>query len=226
VMIVPYRNPVLTAKALATIDVLSKGRVTLGVGVGWMREEFEALGAPEFDRRGAVTDEYIRIFKTLWTQSPASFSGRFYRFDALHSRPQPVQKPHPPIWVGGHSKAALRRAARLGDGWHPVGANAAVPLPPSELRLLLEELYRLTEAEGRDPRSLTISYKAPVYDVGQQRLPSGERRPFTGGPAQVAEDIAAFAALGVSEIVFDFRSESLAESLERMESFAPVIRRG
>jgi len=173
-----------------------------------------------------VTDEYIRIFKTLWTQSPASFSGRFYRFDALHSRPQPVQKPHPPIWVGGHSKAALRRAARLGDGWHPVGANAAVPLPPSELRLLLEELYRLTEAEGRDPKSLTISYKAPVYDVGQQRLPSGERRPFTGGPAQVAEDIAAFAALGVSEIVFDFRSESLAESLERMESFAPVIRRG
>jgi len=226
VMIVPYRNPVLTAKALATVDVLSKGRVTLGVGVGWMREEFEALGAPDFDRRGAVTDEYIRIFKTLWTQSPASFSGRFYRFDALHSRPQPVQKPHPPIWIGGHSKAALRRAARLGDGWHPVGANAAVPLPPSELRLLLDELHRLTEAEGRDPKSLTISYKAPVYDVGQQRLPSGERRPFTGGPSQVAEDIEAFAALGVSQIVFDFRSESLAESLQRMESFAPVIARG
>jgi len=225
VMIVPYRNPVLTAKALATIDVLSKGRVTLGVGVGWMREEFEALGAPEFDRRGAVTDEYLRIFKMLWTESPASFSGRFYRFEALRCQPQPVQKPHPPIWVGGHSKAALRRAARLGDGWHPVGANAAVPLPPSELRLLLDELYRLTEAEGRDPRALTISYKAPVYDVGQKVLgPSGERRPFSGGAAQVADDIAAFARLGVSEIVFDFRSESLAESLERMESFGPVVR--
>ena len=226
VMIVPYRNPVLTAKALATIDVLSKGRVTLGVGVGWMREEFEALGAPDFDRRGAVTDEYIRIFKTLWTQSPASFKGEFYRFDALHARPQPVQKPHPPIWVGGHSKAALRRAARLGDGWHPVGANAAVPLPPAELRVLLDELYRLTEAEGRDPRSLTISYKAPVYDLTQRQLSGAERRPFTGGPAQIAEDIAAFARLGVSEIVFDFRSESLAESLERMDSFAPVIRQG
>jgi probable F420-dependent oxidoreductase len=226
VMIVPYRNPVLTAKALATIDVLSKGRVTLGVGVGWMREEFEALGAPEFERRGAVTDEYIRIFKTLWTQSPASFSGEFYRFEALHCRPQPVQKPHPPIWIGGHSKAALRRAARLGDGWHPVGANAAVPLPPSELRQLLDELYRLTEAEGRDPKSVTISYKAPVYDLSQRQLPGGERRPFSGGPAQIAEDIAAFARLGVSEIVFDFRSESLAESLERMESFGPVIRQG
>jgi probable F420-dependent oxidoreductase len=225
-MIVPYRNPVLTAKALATIDVLSKGRVTLGVGVGWMREEFEALGAAEFDRRGAVTDEYLRIFKTLWTQSPASFSGRFYRFDALHCRPQPVQKPHPPIWIGGHSKAALRRAARLGDGWHPVGANPAVPLPPSELGLLLDELRRLTEAEGRDPRSLTISYKAPVYDVRQRELSGGERRPFSGSPAQVQDDIAAFARLGVSEIVFDFRSENLAESLERMESFGPVVRQG
>jgi alkanesulfonate monooxygenase SsuD/methylene tetrahydromethanopterin reductase-like flavin-dependent oxidoreductase (luciferase family) len=191
-----------------------------------MREEFEALGAPDFDRRGAATDEYIRIFKTLWTRSPASFSGEFYRFDALHCQPQPVQKPHPPIWVGGHSKAALRRAARLGDGWHPVGANPAVPLPPSELRLLLDELYRLTEAEGRDPRSLTISYKAPVYDLSQRQLPSGQRRPFCGDAAQIGEDIDAFARLGVSEIVFDFRSEDLAESLERMESFAPVIRAG
>jgi alkanesulfonate monooxygenase SsuD/methylene tetrahydromethanopterin reductase-like flavin-dependent oxidoreductase (luciferase family) len=137
-----------------------------------------------------------------------------------------VQKPHPPIWVGGHSKAALRRAARLGDGWHPVGANPAVPLPPSELRLLLDELYRLTEAEGRDPRSLTISYKAPVYDLSQRQLPGGQRRPFSGDAAQIAEDIDTFARLGVSEIVFDFRSEDLGESLERMESFAPMIRAG
>src|SRR6266403_4702193 len=165
VMIVPYRNPVLTAKALATIDVLSKGRVTLGVGVGWMREEFEALGAPEFERRGAVTDEYIRIFKTLWTQSPASFSGEFYRFDAIKCLPQPVQKPHPPIWIGGHSRAALRRAARHGDGWHPVGANPAAMLAPPEFKTLLDELRRLTEAEGRDFSALTISYKAPLYDA-------------------------------------------------------------
>src|SRR5262247_2427753 len=166
VMIVPYRNPVLTAKALATIDVLSKGRVTLGVGVGWMREEFEALGAPDFDHRGAVTDEYIQIFKTLWTKSPASFDGQFYSFKTIRFLPQPVQKPHPPIWIGGHSRAALRRAARLGDGWHPVGGTAAVPLPPKEFQAALEGLHRLTEAEGRDPPALTISYKAPIYDVG------------------------------------------------------------
>jgi alkanesulfonate monooxygenase SsuD/methylene tetrahydromethanopterin reductase-like flavin-dependent oxidoreductase (luciferase family) len=188
-----------------------------------MREEFEALGAPDFDRRGAVTDEYLRIFKTLWTESPASFSGRFYRFDSLRCLPQPVQKPHPPIWVGGHSKPALRRAAQLGDGWHPVGANPAVPLSPAELRALLDELYRLAKAHGRDPRSLSISYKAPVYDVSQ-REPGGERRPFSGSAAQIADDIGTYARLGVSELVFDFRSESLTESLERMESFGPVIR--
>jgi probable F420-dependent oxidoreductase len=199
VMILPYRNPVVTAKMLATIDVLSRGRLTVGVGVGWLREEFEALGAPPFERRGAVSDEYLRIFKTLWTQDPASYRGEFYRFEAIRCLPHPVQKPHPPIWVGGHSKAALRRAARLGDGWHPVGANPAVPLGPAELRASLDELRRLTEAEGRDPVTLTISYKAPVYD----RAPAGDgpdRRPFSG-------------------------SESLAESLERMERFAPIIRR-
>src|SRR5438477_4463090 len=109
VMILPHRNPVVTAKMLATIDVLSRGRVTVGVGVGWLREEFQALGAPDFDRRGAVSDEYIRIFKTLWTKSPASFAGEFYRFDDIQFMPAPVQKPHPPIWIGGHSRAALRR---------------------------------------------------------------------------------------------------------------------
>lgn len=220
VMILPYRNPVATAKTLATIDVLSGGRVTVGVGVGWLREEFEALGAADFDRRGAVSDEYLRIFKTLWTQDPASFEGEFYRFDALRCLPQPVQKPHPPIWVGGHTKAALRRTARFGNGWHPVGANPAVPLGPADLRARLDELFRLTEAEGRDPRGLTISYKAPVYDTARA---GGERRPFSGSTGQIAEDIATFARLGVSELIFDFRSPSVAESLDRMERFATTV---
>jgi len=224
VMILPYRNPVLTAKMLATIDVLSRGRVTVGVGVGWLREEFEALAAPDFDRRGAVSDEYLRIFKTLWTQDPASFRGEFYRFESIRCLPHPTQKPHPPIWVGGHSKAALRRAARLGDGWHPVGANPAVPLRPAELRASLEELYRLTEAEQRDPSTLTISYKAPLYDTAQGVDGGAERRPFSGGPQAITDDIATYARLGVSELIFDFRSERLAESLERMERFVPILR--
>jgi probable F420-dependent oxidoreductase len=220
VMILPHRHPVLTAKMLATIDVLSRGRLTVGVGVGWMREELQALGAPDFDRRGAVSDEHIRIFKALWTQSPASFEGQFYRFPSLRCLPQPVQKPHPPIWIGGHSAAALRRAARHGDGWHPVGANAAVPLRPAELRVLLEELYRLTEKEGRDPSRLTITFKAPVFDADVSD--GGERRPFCGAPGQILEDVDTYARLGVSELVFDFRSERLAETLERMERFAAL----
>ena len=224
VMILPHRNPVVTAKMLATIDVLSGGRVTVGVGVGWLREEFQALAAPDFDRRGAGGGEYLRIFKTLWTEDPASFHGEFYRFDRIHCLPHPVQKPHPPIWIGGHSKPALRRVARLGDGWHPVGANPAAPLRPAEMRVLLEELRRLAEAERRDPATLTISYKAPLYDAGQGVDGGRERRPFSGSPQAIADDIGAFAALGISELIFDFRSETLAESLDRMERFASLLR--
>ena len=222
VMILPHRNPVVTAKMLATIDVLSRGRVTVGVGVGWLREEFQALGAPDFDRRGAVSDEYIRIFKTLWTQTPAAFEGQFYRFGPLKCLPHPVQKPHPPIWIGGHSPAALRRVARLGDGWHPVGAIAAVPLRPAEMRASLAELHRLTEKEGRDPSRLTISFKAPVYDVAIKD-PEG-RRPFSGSPEQILEDIDTYARLGVSELIFDFRSERLDETLQRLERFAALVK--
>jgi len=225
VMILPYRNPVLTAKMLATIDVLSRGRVTVGVGVGWLREEFEALDAPDFEQRGRASDEYLTIFKTLWTQDPAAFEGEFYRFDALRCLPQPVQKPHPPIWIGGHSAPALRRVARHGDGWHPVGANPAVPLSPAELRASLDRLARLTEAEGRDPARLTISFKAPVYDPSVTTLTGSERRPFAGSPQQIADDIAAYEKAGVSELVFDFRSERLDDALERMERFAPMLRR-
>jgi probable F420-dependent oxidoreductase len=219
VMILPHRHPVLAAKMLATVDVLSQGRLTVGVGVGWLREEFRALGAPDFDRRGAVSDEIIRIFKTLWTQSPASFQGEFFSFEALRCLPAPVQRPHPPIWIGGHSRAALRRVARHGDGWHPVGATPAAALAPPEFRALLDDLARLMEAEGRDPRALTIAYKAPTYDAA----PAGDRLPFSGSREQVLGDVQTYAKLGVSELIFDFRGDDLGRSLERMERFAPII---
>lgn len=224
VMIVPHRNPVLTAKALSTIDVLSGGRVTVGAGVGWLREEFEALHTPPFDQRGAATDEYLRIFKNLWTEEPASFAGEFYSYTALRFQPKPVQLPHPPIWIGGHSMAALRRVARLGGGWHPVGATPASPLPLSEVETKLDTLRALTDAAGRDFDRLTISYKAPRYDP-QLAIPDTDRRPFSGSPDQILSDIAQFDQAGISEIIFDFRGESIAESLERMEAFATTILR-
>src|SRR4051794_21786918 len=128
VLVLPYRNPVLTAKMVASLDVLSGGRVTLGVGVGWLKEEFEALDSPDFERRGAVSDEWIAIFKQLGPRPPASSRAQFYNSPDILCEPSPLQKPHPPIWVGGHSRAALRRTAKHGDGWHPVGAIAASPL--------------------------------------------------------------------------------------------------
>jgi probable F420-dependent oxidoreductase len=222
VLVLPYRNPVLTAKMVASLDVLSGGRVTLGVGVGWLKEEFDALRSPDFDKRGAVTDEWIAIFKRLWTQSPASFNGKFYSFSDIRGEPLPLQKPHPPIWVGGHSPAALRRTARHGDGWHPVGAVAASPLPPHEMRAHLATLKRLCDAEGRDFAALTISYKAPLYDTA---IPDrdGERRSFSGTAGQIAEDIRSFAAIGVHELIFDFRGQSLAGSVERLQRFAAEV---
>ena len=124
VMILPYRNPVFTAKALATIDVLSRGRVTVGVGVGWLREEFQALDAPDFERRGAVSDEYIRIFKTLWTTSPASFQGEFYRFAEIQCLPHPVRSR---IRRSG-SAATARRRCGARRGWATAGTPSA-PTP-------------------------------------------------------------------------------------------------
>jgi len=222
VLVLPYRNPVLTAKMVASLDVLSNGRVTLGVGVGWLKEEFEALKSPDFERRGAVTDEWIAIFKQLWTNSPASYKGKFYSFADIRAEPFPLQKPHPPIWVGGHSPAALRRTARHGDGWHPVGAIAASPLPPDEMRNHLATLKTLTEKERRDFAALHISYKAPLYDAAVPDR-DGNRRSFSGTPEQIADDIRSFATIGVHELIFDFRGLSVGESIERLQRFAAEV---
>lgn len=226
VMIVPHRNPVFNAKALATIDVLSGGRVTVGIGVGWMAEEFQALHAADFKHRGAVTDEYVAIFKKLWTGEPVSHQGRFYSFGEVLCQPRPIRRPGLPIWIGGHSGPALRRVARFGDGWHPVGATAASPLPPEEMREKLGEIARMMEAEGRDFSKLEVSYKAPFYDNGVP--PAGEaRRLFTGGTDAALADIRTFETIGVHELVFDFRAATLPECLDRMQQFGEdVIGRG
>ena len=119
VLIVPYRNPVLTAKMVASLDALSGGRVVLGIGAGWVPEESAMLGVP-FAERGAMTDEYLAAMRELWTSPAPSFAGKYTQFSELHFEPKPIQKPHPPIWVGGHSPAALRRAAAIGSAWHPI----------------------------------------------------------------------------------------------------------
>ena len=190
-----------------------------------MEEEFKALRTADFRQRGAVTDEYIDIFRKLWTGKPVAYKGRFYDFDEVVCEPRPIQTPGPPIWIGGHSGPALRRVARLGDGWHPVGATAASPLPPEEMRDKIGQIRRMMEAQGRDFSKLQISYKAPVYDGGAP--PKGEaRRLFTGGSDAARQDIATFESLGVHELVFDFRSSTLTECVDRMSQFSDdVIKR-
>src|SRR5216110_792054 len=123
VLVVPHRPAVLAAKMLSTIDVLSGGRLTIGIGAGWLKTEFDAVVTTPFPERGAVTDEYIDAFRLLWTEPAPRFAGRYSKFDGLVLEPKPVQKPPPPIWVGGEGPAALRRAARIGNAWYPIGSN-------------------------------------------------------------------------------------------------------
>ena len=221
VMILPHRNPVLVAKMLATLDVLSRGRLTVGVGVGWMEEEFEAMGLPPFAQRGAVSDEYLRVFKELWTSDSPSFQGQYCRFSNITFLPKPVQKPHPPIWVGGQSHRAIRRAAELGDAWHPIGATPATPLEPEELAEGVKLLARYAERAGRDPARIKVSMKAPLYDSA--RATGGDRRRFTGDSEEIASDIRIYRDLGVSHMIFDVRSCSVTETLERLEWFAKDV---
>ena len=222
VLILPHRNPVLTAKMIATIDVLSRGRVTLGVGVGWMREEFEALGAPDFDKRGSVSDEYLQIFKKLWSPGPVEHRGVHYSFGPLRCEPLPVQRPHPPIWVGGHSRAALRRTARFANGWHPLGTVDTAPLRPAEFATLLDTLKRMTEAEGRDFGALDIAYAARLRETDQP-IDSNDRMQFSGATQQLVDDVATYRELGVTHLSFDFRRPSLDETLDRMAWFAQDV---
>jgi probable F420-dependent oxidoreductase len=167
VLIVPYRNPLVLAKSLATIDQISRGRVILGIGVGWMAEEFVALGIGElWSERGRVTDEFIAVCKDLWTQTgPSSFHGRWVSYDDVGANPRPVQQPHIPIWVGGKTKPALRRVARYGTGYHTVAST------PSQIRAEVAAVAVEMERAGRDPAELVVSMLAAfVVASGRDQL--------------------------------------------------------
>jgi probable F420-dependent oxidoreductase len=225
VMVLPHRPPVLTAKALATIDVLSKGRLIVGCGVGWMREEFEAIGAPAYDERGSVGAEYIRAFQELWTSDNPTFEGKYCRFANVSFAPKPVQKPHPPIWMGGESPAALRRAGRLANAWYPIGTNPRFPVgTPEQFGEYAARVKRYAQEAGRDPSRLDFAYSASWFNDQQaQMLPTGERRPLTGTPQQIAGDIKRYEELGVRHLLVNLQGDTQAQTLERMQRFADRI---
>ncbi|MQF91258.1 MAG: LLM class F420-dependent oxidoreductase [SAR202 cluster bacterium] len=220
VMIIPYRNPILTAKMLSTLDMLSKGRLILGAGVGWMEEEFELLDAPPFAERGAVTNEYLQAFIELWTKDDPKFEGKYVNFSDITFLPKPVQKPYPPIWIGGQSKPAIRRAAQIGDCWHPVGAIPAAPLEPEELAENLVLLHQYAEKAGRDPAAIQVSVKAPLYDAGDS---SGPRRRFSGSSDEVRQDVQTYSDVGVTHLIFDFRTGDPKQTEDRMARFSEEV---
>ncbi|MEQ1880643.1 MAG: LLM class F420-dependent oxidoreductase [Burkholderiales bacterium] len=225
VMVVPHRNPVHTAKALATIDVLSKGRVTVGCGAGWMDEEFKAIGVPPFAERGKVTDEYLRVFKTLWTEDDPRFAGQYANFQDISFLPKPVQKPHPPLWIGGESPAALRRVVALGDAWYPIGSNPQFPLDTIERYThALADLRKNAADAKRDPASIDLAYWAPWYRDGHTgTLADGKRQILTGSDAEVAQDMRALRALGVRHLLFSFVRRTLDDSIAAMERFTAKV---
>jgi len=160
--VMPYRNPVLTAKHVATLDALSGGRVVLAVGTGWLAEEFAALDVP-FAGRGRRTDDYLAVCRALWAGGTASYDGPCYELPPVRTGPRPVQRPHPPIWIAGNSAAALARAARHGDGWH------GIDLPPADVAERAAGLRARCEAAGRDPASVRVTLRRRDTAVALRR---------------------------------------------------------
>jgi probable F420-dependent oxidoreductase len=206
VFILGHRHPVVMAKMLTSIDALSGGRLICGVGVGWWREELEILGVP-FRQRGRQADEILRVFTALWSEENPSFEGEFFRFRELGFAPKPVQKPRPPIWVGGDSPGAFRRVVTLGDGWH------ATSKTPAELREALPRLRAAADRAGRDFDTLTLSLRYTLRDdlLGK-------------GPQAVVDALVEYKRLGLSHILLEFRRDDLGRMLEILDLLTGTVR--
>ncbi len=219
VLIVPYRQAVVTAKMVSSLDALSGGRVVLGIGAGWVAAESAMLGVP-FAERGPMTDEHLRAMQELWTAEAPRFAGKYTRFDDLHFAPRPVQQPHPPIWVGGHGKASLRRAVEFGAAWHLINR------PVEELRAGVAELRRLGQARGRAvPPALTLRNDIRILRPGEPAPASSHGgRVLCGEPAALVDQIAELAGCGVEHLVLEFLAPDGRDLDAQMAGFAERVR--
>ena len=214
VLVLPYLNPLVLAKTVATLDVMSGGRVSLGVGVGMLREENEALGS-DFTTRGAYADESIEILRNLWTSDDPSHSGRFFDYGGFKFSPKPVQSPGIPILIGGMSRAAMRRTARLGDAWHPNGGAIA------EMGDRFDVVRTMCAEFDRDPDevSLVVRGELDVLDTPSEN-PS---TPMIGDPDQLLRSIESYESIGVSEIVLQVSTDDVDHIRRVQESFAERV---
>jgi probable F420-dependent oxidoreductase len=215
VLILPMRNPMEVAAQVAELDQLSNGRVNVGVGVGWFREEFEALGY-SFDDRGARTNEALSVIKALWTQDVISIDGPTYRFSGAQMGPKPAQRPHPPIYIGGNSAAAIRRAARYGDAWHPFKVT------PSTLAELRPALHAALETMGRSASGFPVAPKVAL--TFQDTPPRDGQAPTEGRPQDVIDALRRFRDAGATEFCFDIMTETRAVALDTLDRFAHEVR--
>ncbi len=190
----PWYNPLVLARRLTTLDVLSAGRLRAGFGMGWSPDEYEAAGAP-WQGRGKRADEFIRALKTIWTTNPVEFQGAYYRIAKSYIDLKPVQKPHPPIYMAAYAPSAIKRVAREANGWFPVG------IPISAVGPMFEQVKSLARECGRDGASLELLVRANVEFT--EAAQAKERADFAGTLEQIAADICAVRQLGASEIVFD-----------------------
>jgi probable F420-dependent oxidoreductase len=191
----PYHNPVILARRLTTIDVLSGGRVRAGLGLGWSKDEFDVVGRDQ-KRLGRLADEYLAVLKAVWTENPAEFHGEFYQLPRSYIDLKPVQKPHPPIYLAAYSPSGLKRIATRADGWTPVG------IPPAGMGQMFAGVQAMAKEAGRDPNAIELVVRANCTFTGEPLAEDG-RFPFYGSPDQIKADIQATREAGAHEILFD-----------------------
>jgi probable F420-dependent oxidoreductase len=220
VTVVPHRPPVLTAKIIATIDNLSEGRFTWGIGVGWCREEFEAVGTEPFAERGAVTDETIAACRELWGNANPAFHGKYADFSNIFFEPRPVQS-RIPVWVGGESGPAMRRTARLGDAWYPIGTNPQNRLDTlGRLDVQWTKLRGLAQASGRDANTLKLAYRfSQMGRAIPERADNGGRRLGSGDNNAILSDLRALKEFGVIAVDFSFAGATADAVVTEMRRF-------
>jgi probable F420-dependent oxidoreductase len=215
-----YRQPLVVAKQWSTLDALTGGRTVFGVGAGMMREQYVALGVGElFDRRGVATDEALRLFRLVWRQQgDITFDGPIYPFGPIRFLPKPAQPGGPPIWVGGHSRRAIRRAAELGDGWHIVDMSL------DDLRAGVATLTEFLDRAGRQRADVTVSAKFRLYRTGTGTEAVPRASDLVGSAGAVAEKISAYRAVGLEYLVIDLTTnQTQVEAMDALEFFAQDV---
>lgn len=200
VLLLPQRNPLYTAKEVSNLDYLSGGRIDLGIGIGWQREEFEALGV-DWARRGARTDEYVKILKTLWCDDVPQFKGEFHSFGPCRMDPKPVQRPHPPIYIGGESEAALERTARLGQGWH--GFNHS----PQSAGESIGKIRQYLSKHGRSAKDVDITVGVPIANAATVKL----------------DDVKRYRDAGVDQLTIPLFASSAQEARDLVDEVAKRV---